>query len=139
MLLVLDQDGGRGVLAKLPLPVPSPGAPMIDTRMWASVPFKNPTAWVDFVGTHDLWWRVVSDRIVALTGAPIRTYPLGSGGGQVWLAAVQQQYTHAAEALGLEPPPDLQTYDLSEPGDFASWTWVISQTARQIALATGLA
>ena len=53
------------------------------------------------------------------------------------MAASQQTYQNAAVALGVAPPPDLQSYDLKEPGDFASWTFIISTVSRQLANAAG--
>src|SRR5262249_7925819 len=102
------------------------------------MPYKNQDAFSDFMGQHDLWWRALTQQIFLLTGTTIRTYPLGTGGGSDWLARLQQQYENASTALGIAQPPDLETYDLSQPGDFASWTWILSQQARQLAVASGL-
>lgn len=106
--------------------------------MWASLPFRNQTAWVDFIGRLDLYHRVLAAQIHKTTGRTYRTYPLGNGGGTEWLHAVQKQYQNAANALGVPPVPDLESYDLSKAGDFQSWTFILSQTTRQLALAAGL-
>ncbi len=111
---------------------------MIDTRLWGSVPYNNQTAWLDFLGQFDLWHRALVQKVTALTGKPYRTYPLGNGGGHEWLHAVQQQYVNASAALGLAPPPDLESYDLNQAGDFASWTFIIGEASRSLALAAGL-
>ena len=87
----------------------------------------------------ELWHRALAAKVAALTGTAYKTYPLGTGGGPDWLHAVQLQYQNASAALGIAPPPDLESYDLSQAGDFASWTFIISQTSRTLALAAGLA
>jgi hypothetical protein len=111
---------------------------MIDPSLWASVPFNNPTAWEDFTGTLELWHRALSQAIFAKTGKTIGVRPIGNGGGGEWLSAVQAQYRDAAAALGLPAPPDLQSYDLKQATDFASWTWVVSQQSRTLRVQAGL-
>ncbi len=112
---------------------------MIDTRLWSSTPFNNPTALIDLMGMIQLF-HVGLTRQVALNGG--RQYPvlpLGSGPlGREWLGALQQQYQDAAVAVGIAPPPDLQTYDLNDASDFASWTFAVGQFSRQLAAAAGL-
>ncbi len=112
---------------------------MVDPRLWGSVPFNNKNAWDDFTGTFALWHRALATQIATLTGIAYKTYPLGTGGGDEWLHAVQRQYQNASAALGIAPPVDLESYDLTQPGDFASWTFTISQASRTLALAAGLA
>lgn len=111
---------------------------MEDPRLWASTPFNNQTAWTDFVGRLDLYHRALARRVFAATGKTYRVYPLGDGGGRAWLEAVQSTYRNAAVALGVQAPPDLESYDLKQAGDFASWTFIISQETRRLALAAGL-
>jgi len=111
---------------------------MVDPRLWASLPFNNRNAWIDFTGCFDLWHRALAAKVAALTGTTYKTYPLGNGVGTDWLHAVQRQYQNAAAALGIAPPPDLESYDLDQAGDFASWTFTISQTSRTLARAAGL-
>ena len=111
---------------------------MIDPSVFNNVPFRNPTAWKDFVGTHYLWWRALNEQIFALTGTAIREYPIGDGGGAEWLQAVQAQYVDASAALGLSPPPDLSSYDLTKAPEYASWTFLVSQAATRLRAAAGL-
>lgn len=111
---------------------------MLDARLFSSTPFDNRTAWLDFLGTHALFHRALADKVHALTGVAYRVYPLGNGGGAEWLGAVQKTYQNAARALGIGPPPDLESYDLRQPGDFASWCFIIGQESRRLALAAGL-
>lgn len=112
---------------------------MIDPSLWNNVPFKNRTAWKDFVGTHWLYWQQgLAPAIFDLTGITIRLYPIGDGGGSDWLQAVQQQYLAGSDALGLNPPPDLSSYDLSKEEEYASWTFLLAQTAQSLRIAAGV-
>lgn len=111
---------------------------MIDTRLWGSTPFQNQNAWLDLIGMLDLWHRALAQHITKTTGKSYRTFPLGNGGGTEWLHAVQTTYQNAAQALGVAPPPDLESYDLNSPGDFASWTFIVSSYSRTLALSAGL-
>lgn len=90
------------------------------------------------MGTLDLMWKGLAPAITRQTGNVFRTYPLGNGGGPEWLDAVQKQYAAASTALGLPPPPDLQSYDLKQPADWASWTFILGQTTRSIQIAAGV-
>lgn len=111
---------------------------MIAPQMWSNLPFGNRTAWRDFVGTHWLWHRAVAEQVRRTTGIGYRVYPIGDGYGSAWLDAVQQTYTNAAAALGLSPPGDLRSYDLSRAEDFASWTFLLSNEAERIRQAAGV-
>jgi hypothetical protein len=103
------------------------------------VPRHNRTAWLDFLGTHGLWWQqTVLPTIFDLTGVAVVAPGISDGGGDEWLAAVQRQYTDACEALGIEPPPDLTSYDLRRASDHASWTFLLSQSAKRIQFAAGI-
>lgn len=103
---------------------------MIDARMFASIPFRNQTALVDFAGLHFLWHTALARHVADTLNVQYRVLPIGNVGGRPWLEAIQQQYVSASLALGVPPPPDLATYDLNDPVDFASWTWLVSQTAQ---------
>lgn len=110
-----------------------------DPRMFASVPFDNKTAWLDFLGTHLLWHVSLAQQVRALTGNTYPVLPIGDGGGTEWLRAVQRTYQGAALALDVPGPPDLESYDLTKPEDHASWCFLVSQTAASLRLSAGLA
>jgi len=111
---------------------------MIDTRLWSSTPFNNPTAWTDLTGQIELFHHALARNIFALTGRSYAVLPLGTGRGKDWLAALQKQNADAAVALNTVPPPDLESYDLEQPGDFASWTFTVGQYSRRLAVDAGL-
>ena len=111
---------------------------MIDPRLFASVPFKNPTAWVDFTGTFFLYHRALVDRIFATTSQTIRLGNLGDGGGAPWLLALQRQHEAEAAALGLDSPPSFVDYDLRNAEDFASFMFLLSEDLVRLRQASGL-
>jgi len=111
---------------------------MIDTRLWSSTPFNNPTAWNDLTGSLELFHHALAQRTFVLTGRSYAVLPLGTGRGQSWLEALQKQNQDAAAALGTAPPPDLESYELDTPGDFASWAFTLGQFSRQLAVDAGL-
>ena len=111
---------------------------MISPTNWNNVPFRDATAWADFVGTHWLWHRAVAEHVRRTTGVSYRVYPIGDGGGSQWLYAVQRTYENAFAALGLSPPSDLSSYDLNDPEEFASYTFLLSQTASRLREAAGV-
>ena len=111
---------------------------MVDPSVFASIPYRNKTAWIDFQGTLELWVRALAQRIFQQTGQTIRILPLGTGEGPDWLSAVQSQFESAATALGIAAPGDLESYDLSRADQFASWSWTVSQEARRLRTAAGL-
>lgn len=110
----------------------------VDPSVWSNVPFKNPTAWTDFVGTHYLYHVGLAQHVTLTTGETYRVYPIGdAGGGDVWQHAVQETYLNACRALGVSPPGELADFDLNDENDFASFTFLISQTARRLREAAG--
>jgi hypothetical protein len=107
--------------------------------MWGSTPFGSRNAWVDLTGMIQQFHVALAPKVFALTQ---RTYPLLPLGtttmSPVWLAALQTQCDAAGEALGIGRAPDLQSYDLADPTDWASWTFNMGQFHRALAVAAGL-
>ena len=107
---------------------------MIDTRIWASTPFRDRNAFMDLTGQIQMFHVALAQRVS-------RTYPLlpiGTGRGSDWLNGLQDQCAAAAAALGVPQPPDLQSYNLDDEGDWASWTFQVGQYHRVLAVAAGL-
>lgn len=109
----------------------------IDPSLWGNIPFGNRTAWTDFVGQHWLWHRSLAEFVRRGTGTSYRVLPIGDGGGTRWQQAVQETYVNASFALGVAPPNDLASYELSRPEDFASWTFLLAQQASRLREAAG--
>jgi hypothetical protein len=97
---------------------------MVDPSLWGSVPFRNPTALLDFFGEHGLWHRAFSDAMFRFNGATYRTVPLGDGGTAVWLQAHQAEHQAMRTAAGLGTVPDLSSFDLGDRESFASFMFV---------------
>ena len=110
---------------------------MVDVSLWASIPFRNPTAWTDFLGEHALWHRALAETVFRLNGINYRTYPLGDGGGIEWMQAHQQEHIGANHALGLGSPADMED-DLSTAEAHASWCFIHSQEHRLLRSAAGI-
>lgn len=110
----------------------------LDPALFASVPFKSATAFTDFAGTLALYHRALAEHIFRTFGQTYRLYNLGDGRGDAdWLQAVQKQYEAAAGALGLAGPPDLSSFDLSQPEDHASFFFVVANETRVLSRAAG--
>jgi len=110
----------------------------LDPRLFGSTPYGNPTAFLDLQGQL-YFFHVALARKLGETGESYGVLPIGSGpGGPTWLRAVQQTYANAARAVGIAAPPDLQTYDLSDAEQFASWTFEVGQFSKTLAVAAGL-
>lgn len=109
---------------------------MIDVRIWAATPYGNRTALLDLQGQIEVFHRDLAQTVAG-------SYPLINLGTpmespKIFMEALQAQCSSAARALGLPPPPDLQTYKLEEPGDFASWILQVATFHRGLQLAGGL-
>ena len=112
---------------------------MIDPALFSNVPFRNATAWTDFTGTLWLYLRALAEHVGRNQGVTIRVQPIGDGDGRSrWLQAVQETLVSASLALQIAPPNDLSSYDLSEPEQFASWTFLVSQQCSRMREAAGI-
>ena len=111
----------------------------LDPALFASVPYGNKNALLDFSGTLGLYVRNLTAQVFALTGISVREVPLGDPGGPQWLEAIQSQYVAITTALGLDAPPDLASYDLTQAEDHASFFFQLAQETRALRNATGLA
>lgn len=98
---------------------------VVDPLSWSVLPFGDQTAWVDFLGSHALWFASVVQHVRQnLGGAPIALLPLGDGGGAEWMDADQLAHDSTSDSLGVPRGPDLRSYDLGEAAQFASWAFL---------------
>jgi hypothetical protein len=111
---------------------------MVDPSLWASTPFNNPTALMDFFGENGLWHRVFADVVFRLNGNTYRTYPLGDGGGKAWLASHQIEHNAMRRAVSLGTAPDMESYDLSDRDSYASFMFVHANEHRILRAAAGV-
>ena len=112
---------------------------MISPDLWASVPYRNLTAMIDFAGQFHLWHIALAQKIGQTTGKSYRLYPVGDGRGDAaWLSAIQKNHNNAAAALGIAAPPDLSSFDLSLAEDHASFFFLVSNDSARLRKAAGL-
>ncbi len=112
---------------------------MQSTRLFASVPFRDQTAFRDFAGTFYLYHRALADTVFRTTGKQYAVLPIGDGRGeQEWMRAVQQTHQNASLALGIASPPDLTSFDLSKEADHTAWFFALSNDLERLRLSAGL-
>jgi|SRR5882724_11798349 len=115
----------------------------IDPLLWSRLTHGDETSFLDFIGTHDLQHGAFDTLIRRLGGAPYATLPLGIAPRSVWLLgepdtpvafpfypdddwmqAHQVRHEGAASSLLIAAPPDFTAYDLQDPDEFATWTYL---------------
>lgn len=110
--------------------------PIADPQSWKLLPFRDLTAWIDWLGQHDLQHRQFAASIRAKTSKGFAILPLGDGGHDYSLGGTDQapspewhqahQLVHQGEttALSIAAPPDFTAYDLNDPNDFATYCYL---------------
>jgi hypothetical protein len=113
---------------------------MIDPRLFASTPHRSRTGFEDLIGQVVLMHAALVPSIFAATGIVPRRFPIDAGAALPdLLQAIQAQHVSECQALGISPPPDLQSFDLQNPTDFASWTFLLGNDLTRIKAAAGVA
>jgi hypothetical protein len=66
---------------------------MLDPTMYASTPFRNPTALLDLGGSLFLYHAVLAETISRTTGVSVKLLPIGApnGGNKDWLDTLPQR------------------------------------------------
>ena len=112
---------------------------MISTDLLASVPFRNRTAVTDWIGQLDLIHANLAEVISRAQQVEVKKLPLGASRiDSYWLKALTEQHTAERLALGLAPASDFTDFDVNDPGEFASLTFVVASDLEQIRLAAGV-
>lgn len=94
---------------------------MISPSLWEQLPFGDVQAWTAFLGEHAQAHTLIATQAVRLGKPRYATYPLGDGGGVEWLTAHYFEHRSINHSLSLTPPPDLASYDLTDPEQFGDW------------------
>lgn len=69
----------------------------------------------------------------------MKKYPLGNGRGEPqWLDALTKQHADEARALGLIAPPDFSDFNLRDPSEWASFTFLLANDLQRLRSAAGL-
>jgi hypothetical protein len=97
-------------------------AAVIDPMLLAYVPFKNPTAMLDWALMHAQLHQQVTDEAVKrnhlnLDSAGI--YDIAQL--EDWLSLHNDAHVNIAEIFNIQGPPDLSYLDLDDEVNFANW------------------
>jgi hypothetical protein len=112
--------------------------PVADPHSWSHLAFGDQTSFIDFLGTHALFHRALDVKVRSLGGAAYNYLPIGDGGGESWLLAVQQAHQGPSTALGIAAPPDLTAYDLKDPDEFATFCYLLALDDIRLRQAAGI-
>lgn len=111
---------------------------MIDPTLWSNVPFRAPTAFRDWGGTHALVHQAIADT-AARASKPYQVYPLGGGvGTKGWMQAHAQEHINANLALAVSGPANLSDYNLGEREDWDNFHLVHADEHRRLHTAAGI-
>lgn len=112
---------------------------MMDPSLLGSTPFKSPTAYIDLVGTVGQMHAILIDATIRKTGNVPARYGLDAGQPQDdMLESIQSQHKALAQALGIGPPPDLESFHLNDPAEWASWTFILAGDLTRLRDAAGV-
>jgi len=112
---------------------------MLDPSLLAGTPFRSKTAFVDLVGTVSFMHNALIQATIALTGNVPTRYGLDPAAPQAdLLQVIQSQHASLSKALGIEPPDDLTSFDLTDGTDFASWTFLLAADLTRLRDAAGV-
>ena len=98
--------------------------PIVDPHSFEVLPYGDRTAWIDFLGQHELQHREFASAIRAAGKASYPLLPLGDGGGDEWHQAHQLVHQGETSSLGIASSPDFTAYDLDDANDFSTWTFL---------------
>lgn len=113
----------------------------LDPTLLSGVPFQSRTAALDLSGQIFLLCRAITEKVSRDFGVACSLYPLGGADlkSESYLAALQAQLSAITTALALAPSPDVQSFDLDDESEWASWTYLVSGELNRLKLAAGVA
>jgi hypothetical protein len=112
---------------------------MLDPGLLGSTPFKSPTAYIDLIGTVSLMHAILIEATIRTTGNTPARFGFDAFEPQDdMLEAIQAQHKSLAEALGLGAAPDLQSFRLTDPAQWASWTFILAADLTRLRDAAGV-
>lgn len=93
----------------------------------------------DWLGTLEMYHAVLADTISRALQVEVAKFPLGvSYPSKPYLETLTQQHNAERAALGLAPATDMSDFDVNDPGEWASLTFVVANDLEQIRLAAGV-
>lgn len=97
---------------------------------WATVPFKDPDAFTDFLHVHEQWQRV----LCGITNVSFRLMD----DLRTSLSPHGHFHDQVADALGLPRVGDWVSYDLTDEQSYVTFMQLCSQDMQRLRLAAGV-
>lgn len=106
----------------------------------SGVPFRNRTAYADLSGILFFQHRAIAETISRTLGVAVRLMPLGGADitSESFLFALQMQMADETRVLAIAPAADVQSFDLTDEAEFASWTFLVASETSRIKSAAGV-
>jgi hypothetical protein len=112
---------------------------VLDPNILAGTPFRNKTAYEDMIGTISTIHDGLIEAVSNLTQTSPAKYVLDANSPMdETLETIQSQSQALSRALGIDDPPDLQTFNLRDQSEWVSWTFVVAQDLNRIKIAAGV-
>ena len=92
------------------------------------------------MGSVYLYHAALAETIARTTGVSVKLLAIGDGkiGDPLYLDALTKQHASEAAALGLIGPPSFSDFQLTDPSEFASFTFSLAQDLQRLRVASGL-
>ena len=94
---------------------------MISPLCWRDIPYGDLDGWYSFRGDHANMHTAMYNSVSAGGNPLYQTYPLEDGAGPTWLSAHELEHRAVCASLGIAGPPDLSSFDLDIPDQYAEW------------------
>ena len=105
---------------------------------FTDVAFEDQEAWLQFLHIHMLAHEGL-DQATEDAGGTLENFPLADFDEQQnWLQRHMQIHRELAEQWLIDPPPDLEYWDLSVEDDFYDWMLLHAQEHTRISLTAGV-
>jgi hypothetical protein len=110
----------------------------VNLSLSADVQFGDEVSWKAFLGDHWLAHEGLYQASID-AGLNLENYPLFDFDRQVeWLQRHNLIHKQLAEEWGIDPPPDLEDWDLTQEDDFNDWMQLHAQEHVRISLVAGV-
>lgn len=91
------------------------------------------------IGTIGVVFDGLIEATTRLTAQSVARYTFDAGSPQEdILEQIQNQARAVARGLGIDDPPDLQSFDLRQESDWVSWTFLMAGELTRLKTAAGV-
>lgn len=97
--------------------------------LWQSVPFGDKDAWSSFLRDHDMWHNELGKQ------TRTRIVPMDDLRTNLALHAIV--HNDLADAYGVSPVGDLESFDLNDENSYVSWLYLHSLDHSRFQQASG--